>query len=483
MVYPLPLIACLAVFCNNGDNMSSAEIRIMPSLHKYQPNQVSHINTFYTRPFLSLLITLIGLSGASLQAQMQSGQIKALDKAWNDLGIASKYHVGISVYDLQKRKPIFNYRADNFFTPASNIKILTMYAALELLDEQLDAALYTEHGDSLFIWGGGDPGTFYPDIDVPGALPDFISASDKTIVFSDQHFRSARYGRGWSWDDYPHTFQCERNAFPVYGNRLWINRRHDTISITPSYLIPLLKINTDTIAAKGKSEWGDGYFYTYNPQDSTDEVELPITFFKNDVRYSWAEATGKEILLSTIPLPGDALSVRGSSRDTLIRIMMQESDNFIAEQLLLSCSLKKLHYMMEQDVIDTLLNGPLADLPDDIDWVDGSGLSVYNQMTPRSVIAVLLHLLEQKDMAYMKAIFPAAGQSGTLKAGFKLKNGRPYIFAKSGSLSNTYCLSGFLLTKSGNILLFSWMNNQVSVPVGELKTAMESFFSFLYEQY
>ena len=444
---------------------------------------MSHLSKFNFRPCLTILITTISMLSHTLVAQMQPGQIKALNKAWYDLGLAGNSHTGLSIYDLQKRKSIFNYRADNFFVPASNIKILTMYAALEMLDEQLDAGFYSIHDDSLLIWGGGDPGTFYPDIDSSCAMADLIKSSDKKIVFSDQHFRAPRYGEGWAWDDYPYAYQCERNAFPIYGNRLWINRHSDTIRITPGYLTPLVKINVDTLADKGKSEWGDGYYYTYDPRDTMDEVALPITFFKNDVKNSWTEATGKEILMSSAPLSNDILSIKGSARDTMIKIMMQESDNFIAEQLLLSCSFRKLHYMMDEDIIDTLLSGPMAYLPDEIDWVDGSGLSVYNQLTPRSVISVLLNLLKLKDMDYMKTMFPAAGMSGTLKYGYKLKNGKPYVFAKSGSLRNTYCLSGFILTRSGNILLFSWMNNQVAVPTADLKSSMDRFFSFLYDQF
>ena len=78
--------------------------------------------------------------------------------------------------------------------------------------------------------------------------------------------------------------------------------------------------------------------------------------------------------------------------------MMQESDNFIAEQLLLACALKELGHMSEKDIIDSLLYGPLSDIESEIDWVDGSGLSRYNLMTPRSIISLILHILELKDI-------------------------------------------------------------------------------------
>jgi serine-type D-Ala-D-Ala carboxypeptidase/endopeptidase (penicillin-binding protein 4) len=423
------------------------------------------------------------LWACSSPGQLRVSDNKALYKEWNKLGLGGRYHVGLSIYDLRKKKSVFNYKADNYFTPASNTKILTMYAALEILDEQLDAALYVEKGDSVVIWGGGDPGTSFPDITAPSALTTFIRSTDKRVVFADQHFRTTRFGKGWAWDDYPYTFQCERNAFPIYGNRLWITRSGDSVRVTPSYLSPIVRVKKDSISIAGKTEWGDGYFYRYNPGQKSAQRQVPITFFRNDVQYSWSEATGKEIHFSELQLSPDAIPIKGSDRDSLIKFMMQDSENFIAEQLLLACSLKELHYMTETDIIDSLLQGPLGDLPDDIVWVDGSGLSRYNLMTPRSLIAVLLHMLELKDLNYIRKIFPAGGQSGTLINEYKGKNGRPYLFAKTGTLRNTYCLSGFLMTKSGNVLLFSWMNNQFPGDASDIKKAMEKLFSFLYDQY
>jgi D-alanyl-D-alanine carboxypeptidase/D-alanyl-D-alanine-endopeptidase (penicillin-binding protein 4) len=414
---------------------------------------------------------------------LQTGFDKPIAKIWNEIDLEHKHHIGLSVYDLQKMKPVFEYNADNFFTPASNIKILTMYASLKILGDQLDAAWYIERGDSLFVWGGGDPGSYYPDNLIAGSLPDFIKASDKTIVFSDDHFMTTRFGKGWMWDDYPHPYQCERNAYPVYGNRVWLKRTEDTTSITPKYLASLVSINRDIESDAGKSEWGDSYYYKYDPELKSEEVEIPITFFRNDVLKIWSEATGKDIVFSNEPISANAKRIKGSVRDSMIGLMMLESDNFVAEQLLLSCAMESLGYMNEEDLIETLLRGPLSDMVDPVRWVDGSGLSRYNQVTPRSMISILMHLFEMKDLGYLQKIFPAGGLTGTLKSDFAGTTGVPYIYAKSGSLRNTYCLSGFLITKSGNILLFSWMNNGITGKTADLKVAMEKLFSVLYDQY
>jgi D-alanyl-D-alanine carboxypeptidase/D-alanyl-D-alanine-endopeptidase (penicillin-binding protein 4) len=429
------------------------------------------------------MMICIVLVSCSTGKNLTKSKVKPLSKLWKELNLSSGYHAGVSIYDLNKDKSIFSYKDDNFFTPASNTKILTMYASLKILDEHLDAALYFIKGDSIILWGGGDPGTLYPDIHSTSPLIDFIRLSDKKLFFSNSHFRTQRFGAGWAWDDYPYTFQCERNAFPVYGNRLWIENTEGKIKVTPSYLLPIVSIKTDSIPTAGKSEWGDDYYYTYTPETKDDAEEIPITFFKKDIQYCWSEATGKDIALLDVDIPSFVLPVKGSNRDTLIKIMMQESDNFIAEQLLLSCSMKTLHYMSEEAIIDSLTNGCLKNISGEIEWWDGSGLSRYNMATPQSIVWLIRNMLREKGIKYMTSIFPAAGQSGTMKEWNDGKPGFGYLYAKTGTLRHVYCLSGFLTTRSGKVLVFSWMNNQFPGDNDEITSAMKQIFSFLYEHY
>jgi D-alanyl-D-alanine carboxypeptidase/D-alanyl-D-alanine-endopeptidase (penicillin-binding protein 4) len=245
----------------------------------------------------------------------------------------------------------------------------------------------------------------------------------------------------------------------------------------------LVKITAGKESKATKTAWGDAYFYISNNAVATEHLRVPITYFRNDLKYAWTEATGKEISFSDVELPDDAAFVKGSIRDSLVRIMMQQSDNFIAEQLLLACSLKGLRYMSETDIIDSLMKGPLHSLSEAIKWVDGSGLSRYNQATPRSMVDVLSRIMALKGIDFMTDIFPAGGISGTLQSNYRGKNGQPYLYAKSGSMRNVLCLSGLMYTKSGKVLLFSWMNNQFPGDSAEVKTAMEKLFSFLYDHY
>lgn len=430
-----------------------------------------------------LLLAGLCLSSCHTTSSLTTGPVKPLNRAWNELHLADEEHVGLSIVDIQSGKKIFGYRDDNYFTPASTTKILTLYASLSMLKDKVEAGRYVIHGDSMIIWGGGDPGTNYPQIDTIAPFVEFIKATTKKVFFSNSHFLTERFGKGWAWDDFPYKFQCERNAFPILGNRIWIDRRNDTIDITPAYLLPVFKFGTDTITKASKSEWGEGYTYLYNPNLVKDQRQIPITFFKNDIQYIWSEATGKTISMTVMPMPAQTLSIEGTKRDTLLKLMMQQSDNFVAEQLLLACSFKKLNYMSEEAVIDSLLQGPLKGIPDDIQWTDGSGLSRYNQMTPRSIVWVLKQIYDLEGMQYIKSIFPAGGVSGNLKGMYKGKNGLPYIYAKSGTMRQVNCLSGFLLTRSGKILVFSWMNNQFKDDPADLQAKMEKLFSFLCDHY
>ncbi len=436
------------------------------------------------RYFLVYLIIIVAfITGCSTTRQPKTSAPGSINRLWDSLGFASKFYAGLSIYDPKKDKYVFNHREDNFFTPASNIKLLTMYASLQYLDEFVPAAYYQVRGDTMVVWGGGDPGTKYPSIIAESPLINFLKATDKTIVFSDQHFHSQRFGDGWAWDDYRFPFQPERTAFPVYGNKLWVERYKDSIVLTPRYFNLVFSSKKDTLQKLTRNEWGTQYYYQYDYRIPVSVSTVPVSLYENDIRFIWKEATGKDIFFKDYSFIRNAIRLDGTKRDTLLKWMMQESDNFVAEQLLLSCALSQTGSMNEKNIIRKMLVGPLAKLPDSISWVDGSGLSRYNLLTPRSVIWILDKLLDQKGLEYMKVIFPAGGMSGTIRDLFKSDDRQPYIFAKTGTLRHNYCVSGILITRTGRVLLFSWMNNQFNKDAPNIKTSMDIFFKYLRDHY
>ncbi len=102
--------------------------------------------------------------------------------------------------------------------------------------------------------------------------------------------------------------------------------------------------------------------------------------------------------------------------------------------------------------IDFAKDSLLFAAPDPLYWYDGSGLTRYNLFTPRSVVHVLHRLYQTLPPAELFGFFPSGG------------------YAKTGTLRNKHCLSGYLKADSGKILIFSFMHNNFvgsSAPVKE----------------
>ncbi len=145
--------------------------------------------------------------------------------------------------------------------------------------------------------------------------------------------------------------------------------------------------------------------------------------------------------------------------DTVLRRMMHQSDNFIAEQMLLVCAGVKFDLLKQDTMIKWMLDSTQNSLPQRPKWVDGSGLSRYNLMTPQSIAQVLLKLWKEQPRERLFSLFPAGGVSGTIADMYAGKDNKPYVFAKTGGMGGVQCLSGYVVCKSGKVLVFSFMHN------------------------
>lgn len=403
-------------------------------------------------------------------------------------------HVGICVYDADKAQYLYQYQSDKYFVPASNAKLFSMYAALRNLGDSLPGIRYAETRDSIYLQPAGDPSFLHPDFKSQPIF-DWLKATDKEIVINDNNWNEKPLGYGWSWDDFNSDYMAERSPLPVYGN-----------------VIKWTQVIEKTTDPDGKPA-DDAFIY------SEPEVDWKVQFnpMKSNV-FSVARerdnnifhiTQGKEILrtiavpfvtnsvLSALDLLRDTLGKSivyvpaGRSRepnrirysqplDSLLKPMMYNSDNFFAEQCLLMVSQKLLREMDEQKLIDTLMRSDFKDLPQEPRWVDGSGLSRYNQFTPEDMVWVLRKMEQEFSRKRIETILPGANQ-GTFRGYFKEMPGA--IFAKTGSLSGQAAISGYLYTKKGKRLVFSILVNNHNTSGTKVRRATESFLENLYNQY
>ena len=126
-------------------------------------------------------------------------------------------HVGISIFDGEKKEFLYNYQGDKYFIPASNTKLFTMYAALQHLEDSIVGIRYAETPDSIYLQPSADPTFLHPDFSRQPVF-DWLKRSGKELVISDGNWHEKQLGFGWSWDDFNSSYMAERSSFPVYGN-------------------------------------------------------------------------------------------------------------------------------------------------------------------------------------------------------------------------------------------------------------------------
>lgn len=391
--------------------------------------------------------------------------------------------IGISIYDPETNSYLYNHNGDKYFTPASNTKLFSLYAGMKYLGDSLPGLRYTIQNDTLYALPTGDPSFINPEFSYQPAI-ELLKNKKLPAIFSNENWRDERFGYGWAWDDYNDDYMAERNALPIFANLFEISFRRlpaERASIHPG-TIGRLEFHQDkkysAISVKRKPDENlfDVYIDNFSHYLSV-QIPMVTNGISTSLNYLNADHPWISKKDSVFHFPIEIFQlIRSIPSDSLFRPMMHRSDNFFAEQTLLMASNEKLGYMKDADIIDTLLNVDLKDIPQRPKWVDGSGLSRYNLFTPQSFIYILNKLSNEFGRERLFNILPTGGQ-GTLSS-YYLKD-RNAIYAKTGTLSNNCALSGFVRVNSGKWLIFSILANHYQSGATPIRKASEQFLEEL----
>ena len=408
-----------------------------------------------------LVTCLIFLSGLSLFSQNYSD--RKINRILSKIEALNKAHVAISISNSKGSKPIVSYQADQYMTPASNIKLLTFLASVESFDS-LPALYYHDKDSITHFKSTGYPlllHPFYPDEELYSFLKE-----KNYLVYHKSKSNLKPQGPGWSWDDYSYYFASEISPFPIYGNVIKGYGDNNDPSFSPSGFETLPSSDISAVNLKRK-RFKNRFYYNsekWNLKDTLyqpfitsgdlfirllrDELNLPISLSSQSKRTEW------ELLYT-------------HQEGKLYKALLQDSDNGIAESLLVMISQKRFDEMNIEKTIDTLKLQWSNWLPDPLEWVDGSGVSRYNMITPRTLVAVLKKIYEKVGFQNIKNYFPKGALSGTLKE-YDLKN----VYAKTGTLRHNHNLSGYLVSSEENIYVFSVMVNHHNSSKSEVRNAI-----------
>ncbi len=416
----------------------------------------------------------MGLISCSVSKKIskQANQIILTDS------IISHAHAGICIYEPATGKYWYQHDADKFFVPASNTKLFSLYAGLKYLGDSLPGMKIYENANSITIEGMGDPTFLHPDYKAQPVFQ-YLSATNKPIYIKDTWKENA-WGRGWSWSDYADDYMSERSQLPLYGNVLRFSGKANSGNYFSDSLLSVSITGNDYINSVSRQRYSNRFSIMANGTTSR-SFEVP---FISSVAFSaklLSDTLHKSVSLLPAPISADnGYIIYSQPVDSLFRLMMHRSDNFFAEQTLLMAANKKLGVMDDGKIISDLLKTDLKDIPQQPQWVDGSGLSRYNLFTPQDFVFILNKLKNDFGWERITKILPTGG-TGTLRAYYLADAG--FIFAKTGTLSNHVALSGYIITKKNKLLIFSVMVNHFNSGATPIRKAVEKFLKGIRDQY
>ena len=325
--------------------------------------------------------------------------------------------VGMMVYDLTADSVLYKVNERQALRPASTMKVVTAVAALDRLggSHQFLTKLYytgevqdsTLYGD-LYCVGGFDP-AFNSD-DMRAFIESVQQMGIDTIrgrIVADRTMKDGDlFGEGWCWDD-------------------------DNPKISP------LSLGRD------------------------------IDFLERFVKELSNEGIVLDIRLSEGSLPSEAriLCSRFHTMDQILQRMMKMSDNFYAEsmfyQIASSTGRRPAKAKDAASVIKQLIQ-KVGNGKNPYRIADGSGLSLYNYVTPELETRLLRYAYRNKNIyEHLLPSLPIAGWDGTLKTRMKGTAAEGNVKAKTGTVTGASALAGYCTAANGHQLCFSMINQGI----------------------
>ena len=308
----------------------------------------------------------------------------------------------------------------------------------------------------------------------------------ETIIsshFGNKHGGVCAYGHKLTMRHVNHPHLPERSAMPIYGNTIKFSKKGNAIVAMPKLFQDSLLMLADTRQNNFKIVKDENANnYTVKASNTKfNGVEIPfITSFDLGIKLLQDslhnDITAIDAEVKTIGWK----NLYSQPTDSLLKTMMHRSDNFFAEQTLLMISNERLGYMNDRKIIDTILKTDYAAMPQKPRWVDGSGLSRYDLVTPQDFVFVLNKMKQEFSWNRITSILQT-GNQGTLTGLYKNYAGK--IYAKTGTLSGVVALSGYIITNKGKQYIFSLLVNSHQTSASNIRKGFEKFITEIINKY
>jgi D-alanyl-D-alanine carboxypeptidase (penicillin-binding protein 4) len=161
----------------------------------------------------------------------------------------------------------------------------------------------------------------------------------------------------------------------------------------------------------------------------------------------------------------DYSTLNSTQVDEIYSAILKDSDNLISESIAANISFR-LNDTISVDKGVELIKS----LSKQIELFDGSGLSRYNLVTPKSVISSLHDIYNSIGFDRIKKIFPE---------NYIIQNEEDFVWGKTGTLRNNHNYSGYIITDKNRRYIFSIMINHFTNDLSKIKEAIVDFLTYL----
>lgn len=326
--------------------------------------------------------------------------------------------LGLYIYDLTDGNVLYSRNGGKRMRPASCQKLVTAISALSVLgggyqfvtSVHLDgkAAGGTLSGN-VYITGGMDP--LLSSADIYGMARAIKEAGIDSIaghVCADLSMKDDKpYGWGWCWDD---------DEGPLSALMADGKDRFADVWLRAAKSCGIALADTSVVPAQ------------------TPSSAAPLLSFSHTI---------DEVLLP----------------------MMKDSNNTFAECVFYNIAAAGGRKHAGRKQAAKAISGVIASagLRSDVCQIaDGSGLSLYNYVTPQVLVGLLNRAyIDEGIRQHLLAALPVGGVDGTLEKRMLKTKAAGNVRAKTGTVEGVSSLSGYLITSHGHLLSFSIINQGV----------------------
>ncbi len=418
---------------------------------------------------------------------------------------------GVYALNLRDGRVVAAHSAQELLAPASNFKVYTTAAALDLLgaDYRWRTAVYAATAPTdgviagdITLYGCGAPDLATPQLTQMAAqlARNGVRRVRGDVVGDETCLRAEPLGDGWLWNDVQWYFGAEISALTINDNEIALNAQPGQASLQPAtdyvHVTNTIKSGGRVAALGINRGLSDNEIRVWGQTPAGDGLRARLAVHQPAL---WAAGIFRQQLAAQgITVEGktranDALvtddaqrfapnsatelaSVTSATLGDIVRQTNKESINLYAELILRTLGKEKSdlapppapdkldeahHDKRGLAVLRIWLRNKGIDATT-LELHDGSGLSRLDLVTPEATARTLAAVAQTPAATVFRESLPIAGTDGTLRGRLKSLTGR--VRAKTGTLTHADALSGHILTDGGETLAFAVICNNTDTP-------------------